>query len=65
MSLFKLVNKIQEIILYQEIFFFLLINTVSIKKSIGEKTHFHIKENLQILRMIGIDLAGAGFITNK
>lgn len=64
MSLFKLVNKIQEIILYQEKNFF-LINTVSIKKSIGEKTHFHIKENLQILRMIGIDLAGAGFITNK
>lgn len=61
MSLFKLVNK--NTVSGKRFFF--LINTVSIKKSIGEKTHFHIKENLQILRMIGIDLAGAGFITNK
>lgn len=55
----------QEILYQEKKGFFFLINTVSIKKSIGEKTHFHIKENLQILRMIGIDLAGAGFITNK
>lgn len=42
MSLFKLVNK--NTVSGKRFFF--LINTVSIKKSIGEKNHFHIKENL-------------------
>lgn len=45
MSLCKLVNKIQEI-LYQEKKGFFLINTVSIKKSIGEKNPFSYKRKL-------------------